>query len=108
MCVRVGPCAESRLKRHGDLGLRRYGTLLLKHLAEDHSGRPTFSDGVPREELSQSKVRSILLRVAVLHLIKKKVQGNRSPKPALFFAPSMANLVAETIPLEGRWTRFDM
>ena len=99
-----GPYAETRLKKHGDSGLRRYGTL--KHLSEDPNGKSTFSDGVPREELSQKKIRSVLLRMAVLHLVKKKVRGNRSPKPALLFAPAMANLVAETIPLEGRWTRF--
>ncbi|KAJ8450424.1 hypothetical protein Cgig2_002109 [Carnegiea gigantea] len=49
-----------------------YGILFLSHLAEEFTDSPTFSDGVPKEGL---RVQDVLLRIAVLLLIKDKVKS---------------------------------
>jgi chromodomain-helicase-DNA-binding protein 4 len=50
--------------------LDRYGTLFLSHIAEDINDSPTFYDGVPKEGL---RIQDVLVRLAILHLIRDKV-----------------------------------
>ncbi|CAL5358869.1 unnamed protein product [Camellia sinensis] len=53
-----------------------YGTLFLTHIAEDITDSPTFSDGVPKG----LRIEDVLVRIAVLLLIRDKVKA-ASEKP---------------------------
>lgn len=61
-----------RLKHKSYEEIKLYGTMFLSHLAEDFTDSPTFSDGVPKEGL---RVQDVLVRIAVLLLIRDKVKS---------------------------------
>ncbi|KAL2534409.1 CHD3-type chromatin-remodeling factor PICKLE [Abeliophyllum distichum] len=58
-----------------------YGRLFLSHIAEDITDSPTFSDGVPKEGL---RIQDVLVRIAILMLIRDKVKSSQEGGPALF------------------------
>eukprot|EP01018_Ginkgo_biloba_P007663 Gb_18673 [translate_table: standard] len=60
-----------RMKQKSPEEIKEYGTLFLTHIAEDVTESPTFSDGVPKEGL---RIQDVLVRLAILHLIKDKVK----------------------------------
>jgi len=60
-----------RMKQKTPEEIKEYGTLFLTHIAEDITDSPTFSDGVPKEGL---RIQDVLVRLAILHLIKDKVK----------------------------------
>ncbi|XP_026427276.1 CHD3-type chromatin-remodeling factor PICKLE-like [Papaver somniferum] len=60
-----------RLKQKAYEEIKEYGTLFLSHITEDINDAPCFSDGVPKEGL---RIQDVLVRIAVLMLIKEKVQ----------------------------------
>ncbi|XP_013591527.1 PREDICTED: CHD3-type chromatin-remodeling factor PICKLE [Brassica oleracea var. oleracea] len=52
--------------------IKNYGLRFLKHIVEDKDvNSPTFSDGVPKEEL---KCKDVLARIASVMLVQKKVK----------------------------------
>ncbi|KAF9614280.1 hypothetical protein IFM89_017081 [Coptis chinensis] len=67
-----------RLKQKTFEEIKEYGTLFLSHIAEDITESPSFSDGVPKEGL---RIHDVLVRIAVLLLIKEKVKKLHSEKP---------------------------
>ncbi|KAK3033012.1 hypothetical protein RJ639_037141 [Escallonia herrerae] len=60
-----------RLKQKTFEEIKDYGTLFLSHIAEDITDATTFSDGVPKEGL---RIQDVLVRIAVLLLIRDKVK----------------------------------
>ncbi|CAM8893801.1 unnamed protein product [Rhodiola kirilowii] len=60
-----------RLKQKTFEEIHEYAKLFLTHIVEDVTDSPNFSDGVPKEEL---RVQDVLLRIAVLMLIRNKVK----------------------------------
>lgn len=71
-----------RLKQKTYEEIKEYGTLFLSHLAEEITDSPNFSDGVPKEGL---RVQDVLVRIAVLLLIRDKVKSATGcPDDALF------------------------
>ncbi|XP_059642926.1 CHD3-type chromatin-remodeling factor PICKLE [Cornus florida] len=71
-----------RLKQKTFEEIKDYGTLFLTHIAEDITDSPTFSDGVPKEGL---RIHDVLVRIAVLLLIRDKVKVSlEKPGPHLF------------------------
>ncbi|KAJ8421601.1 hypothetical protein Cgig2_025730 [Carnegiea gigantea] len=69
-----------RLKQKTYEEIRDYGRLFLSHLAEEITDSPTFSDGVPKEGL---RVQDVLVRIAVLLLIRDKEGETREEKPGV-------------------------
>ncbi|XP_057522880.1 CHD3-type chromatin-remodeling factor PICKLE-like isoform X2 [Amaranthus tricolor] len=61
-----------RLKQKTYEEIKEYGLLFLSHLAEEISDSPNFSDGVPKDGL---RVQDVLVRIAVLLLIREKVKS---------------------------------
>ncbi|KAL5071495.1 hypothetical protein RYX36_022382 [Vicia faba] len=61
----------SHIKQKTYEEIKEYGTLFLSHIAEEINDSPTFSDGVPKEGL---RIQDVLVRIAVLLLIKEKVK----------------------------------
>ncbi|KAJ7966246.1 CHD3-type chromatin-remodeling factor PICKLE [Quillaja saponaria] len=71
-----------RMKQKTYEEIRNYGALFLSHIAEDITDSPTFSDGVPKEGL---RIPDVLVRIAVLMLIREKVKfSSESPGAPLF------------------------
>lgn len=60
-----------RLKPKSAEEIKDYGALFLSHISEGVTESPTFSDGVPKEGL---RIQDILVRLAILHLIRNKVK----------------------------------
>ncbi|OVA08625.1 SNF2-related [Macleaya cordata] len=60
-----------RMKQKTFEEIKEYGILFLSHIAEDITESPSFSDGVPKEGL---RIQDVLIRIAVLLLIKDKVK----------------------------------
>ncbi|KAF7817290.1 CHD3-type chromatin-remodeling factor PICKLE isoform X1 [Senna tora] len=72
----------SRMKQKTYEEIREYGILFLTHISEEVTEAPTFSDGVPKEGL---RVQDVLIRIAVLSLITKKVKfASENPGTPLF------------------------
>ncbi|XP_043696234.1 CHD3-type chromatin-remodeling factor PICKLE [Telopea speciosissima] len=80
-----------RLKQKTFEEIKEYGTLFLSHIAEDITNSPTFSDGVPKEGL---RIQDVLVRIAVLTLIRDKVKL-LSEKPG---TPLFADDIASRFP----------
>ncbi|XP_008377664.3 CHD3-type chromatin-remodeling factor PICKLE isoform X3 [Malus domestica] len=60
----------------------RYAKLFLEHIAEGDNDSPTFADGVPKDGL---RIGDVLIRVATLMLVKKRVEAAlRNPGAPLF------------------------
>ncbi|XP_050157990.1 CHD3-type chromatin-remodeling factor PICKLE-like isoform X3 [Malus sylvestris] len=60
----------------------RYAKLFLEHIAEGDNDSPTFADGVPKDGL---RIGDVLIRVATLMLVKKRVEAAlRNPGASLF------------------------
>ncbi|CAI9759692.1 unnamed protein product [Fraxinus pennsylvanica] len=70
-----------RLKQKSYEEIRDYGRLFLSHIAEDITDSPTFSDGVPKEGL---RIPDVLVRIAVLMLIRDKVKSLQEGGSAFF------------------------
>lgn len=71
-----------RLKQKTLEEVKEYGTLFLTHISEDITDSPSFSDGVPKEGL---RIQDVLVRIAVLHLIRDKVKlHSENPGSPLF------------------------
>ncbi|CAI9772930.1 unnamed protein product [Fraxinus pennsylvanica] len=70
-----------RLKQKSYEEIRDYGRLFLSHIAEDITDSPTFSDGVPKEGL---RIQDVLVRIAILMLIRDKVKSSQEVGSALF------------------------
>ncbi|XP_058067586.1 CHD3-type chromatin-remodeling factor PICKLE [Magnolia sinica] len=60
-----------RMKQKSLEEIKEYGILFLSHIAEDITNSPSFSDGVPKEGL---RIQDVLVRVAILHLMRDKVK----------------------------------
>uniref|UniRef100_A0A2C9UD31 CHD3-type chromatin-remodeling factor PICKLE n=1 Tax=Manihot esculenta TaxID=3983 RepID=A0A2C9UD31_MANES len=60
-----------RMKQKTYEEIRDYGVLFLSHITEDIADSPNFADGVPKEGL---RVQDVLVRIAVLLLIRDKVK----------------------------------
>ncbi|CAJ1973658.1 unnamed protein product [Sphenostylis stenocarpa] len=72
----------SRLKQKTYEEIKDYGTLFLSHIAEDITDSSTFTDGVPKEGL---RIQDVLVRIAVLLLIRDKVKfASQHPQTPLF------------------------
>lgn len=72
----------SRMKQKTYEEIKDYGTLFLSHIAEDISDSSTFTDGVPKEGL---RIQDVLVRIAVLLLIRDKVRfASEHPQTPLF------------------------
>ncbi|CAK8569972.1 unnamed protein product [Lathyrus sativus] len=72
----------SHIKQKNYEEIKEYGTLFLSHIAEEINDSPTFSDGVPKEGL---RIQDVLVRIAVLLLIKEKVKfASENPGTPLF------------------------
>ncbi|CAL0323181.1 unnamed protein product [Lupinus luteus] len=72
----------ARIKQKSVDEIRQYGVLFLSHIAEDITDSPTYSDGVPKEGL---RIPDLLVRIAVLDLIKEKVKfATENPGTQLF------------------------
>ncbi|XWS17860.1 hypothetical protein CRYUN_Cryun33cG0104600 [Craigia yunnanensis] len=72
----------SRLKQKTYEEIKDYGILFLKHIAEDITDSPTFSDGVPKDGL---RIQDVLVRIAVLLLVSKKVKSaSENPGTRIF------------------------
>ncbi|XP_050891252.1 CHD3-type chromatin-remodeling factor PICKLE isoform X2 [Lathyrus oleraceus] len=72
----------SNIKQKTYEEIKEYGTLFLSHIAEEINDSPTFSDGVPKEGL---RIQDVLVRIAVLLLIKEKVKfASENPGTPLF------------------------
>ncbi|PIN15481.1 putative helicase [Handroanthus impetiginosus] len=61
-----------RLKQKTKKEIADYGTLFLKHISEEITDSPTFSDGVPKEGL---RIEDVLVRIGTLSLIRDKVKA---------------------------------
>ncbi|KAK1275276.1 CHD3-type chromatin-remodeling factor PICKLE [Acorus gramineus] len=71
-----------RLKQKSLREVKEYGTLFLSHIVEDITSSPSFSDGVPKEGL---RVHDVLVRIAILQLIRDKVKRQlENPGAPLF------------------------
>ncbi|XP_048331491.2 CHD3-type chromatin-remodeling factor PICKLE isoform X2 [Ziziphus jujuba] len=73
----------SRMKQKTYEEIKDYGTLFLSHIAEDITDSPTFSDGVPKEGL---RIQDVLVRIAVLMLIRDKAKNSSENAGAPLFA----------------------
>ncbi|XP_045804339.1 CHD3-type chromatin-remodeling factor PICKLE isoform X2 [Trifolium pratense] len=72
----------SRMKQKTYEEIKDYGTLFLSHIAEDITDSSTFTDGVPKEGL---RIQDVLVRIAVLLLIRDKVKfATEHPQTPLF------------------------
>ncbi|XP_024982833.1 CHD3-type chromatin-remodeling factor PICKLE [Cynara cardunculus var. scolymus] len=72
----------SRLKQKSYEEIKVYGTLFLSHISEDITDASTFSDGVPKEGL---RIEDVLVRIAVLLLVRDKVKcSSENPSAPLF------------------------
>ncbi|RDY08117.1 CHD3-type chromatin-remodeling factor PICKLE, partial [Mucuna pruriens] len=72
----------SRMKQKSYEEIEEYGKLFLSHIAEDITDSPTFTDGVPKEG---PRIQDILVRIAVLLLIRDKVKSaSENPHTRLF------------------------
>ncbi|KAK7311902.1 hypothetical protein RJT34_10364 [Clitoria ternatea] len=72
----------SRMKQKTYDEIKDYGTLFLSHIAEDITDSSTFTDGVPKEGL---RIQDVLVRIAVLLLIRDKVKfASQHPQTPLF------------------------
>ncbi|PON99206.1 histone H3-K9 methyltransferase [Trema orientale] len=60
-----------------------YGTLFLTHITEEITDSPTFSDGVPKDGL---RIQDVLVRIAVLMLVREKVMSALENSGAPLFA----------------------
>ncbi|KAK9280656.1 hypothetical protein L1049_014353 [Liquidambar formosana] len=60
-----------RLKQKTFKEIKEYGIIFLTHIAEPITESPFFSDGVPKEDL---RISDVLVRIAVLLLIRDKVK----------------------------------
>ncbi|KAI7747238.1 hypothetical protein M8C21_002030 [Ambrosia artemisiifolia] len=72
----------SRLKQKSYEEIKLYGTLFLSHISEDITDAATFSDGVPKEGL---RIEDVLVRIAVLLLIRDKVKNSPENQSAPLF-----------------------
>ncbi|KAL6502117.1 hypothetical protein OROGR_027250 [Orobanche gracilis] len=63
---------EKRLKQKTSEEIKDYGILFLKHISEDITDSPTFSDGVPKEGL---RIDDVLVRLGTLTLFRDKVEA---------------------------------
>lgn len=72
-----------RLKQKSYEEIKEYGMLFLSHIAEDITELPTFSDGVPKEGL---RIQDVLVRIAVLMLMREKVKAFSRPAGLHLFA----------------------
>nr|XP_043610939.1 CHD3-type chromatin-remodeling factor PICKLE [Erigeron canadensis] len=70
-----------RLKQKSYEEIKAYGTLFLSHISEDITDAATFSDGVPKEGL---RIEDVLVRIAVLLLVRDKVKGPENATAPLF------------------------
>ncbi|XP_024359262.1 CHD3-type chromatin-remodeling factor PICKLE isoform X2 [Physcomitrium patens] len=73
-----------RLKPKTPEEIKDYGTLFLSHIAEDINDSPFFSDGVPKEGL---RIQDVLVRLAILHLIRDKVKALSEDPSIPLFSP---------------------
>ncbi|XP_073223963.1 CHD3-type chromatin-remodeling factor PICKLE isoform X2 [Cicer arietinum] len=72
----------SHIKQKTYEEIKEYGTLFLSHIAEDINDSSSFSDGVPKEGL---QIQDVLIRIAVLLLIREKVKfASENPGTPLF------------------------
>ncbi|XP_014500998.1 CHD3-type chromatin-remodeling factor PICKLE isoform X5 [Vigna radiata var. radiata] len=72
----------SRMKQKTYEEIKDYGTLFLSHISEDITESSTFSDGVPKDGL---RIQDVLVRIAVLLLIRDKVKfASQNPQTPLF------------------------
>ncbi|KAK8465456.1 hypothetical protein PHAVU_009G088700 [Phaseolus vulgaris] len=72
----------SRMKQKTYEEIKDYGTLFLSHIAEDITESSTFTDGVPKDGL---RIQDVLVRIAVLLLIRDKVKfASQHPQTSLF------------------------
>ncbi|XP_076940431.1 CHD3-type chromatin-remodeling factor PICKLE-like [Bidens hawaiensis] len=72
----------SRLKQKSYEEIKAYGKLFLAHISEDMTDAVTFSDGVPKEGL---RIEDVLVRIAVLLLVRDKVKSSPENPPAPLF-----------------------
>lgn len=72
-----------RLKQKSYKEIKEYGILFLTHIAEDITESPTFSDGVPKEDL---RIPDVLVRIAVLLLIRDKVKSSSETSGSPLFS----------------------
>nr|XP_016486927.1 PREDICTED: CHD3-type chromatin-remodeling factor PICKLE-like [Nicotiana tabacum] len=77
-----------RLKQKTYEEIRDYGNLFLSHIAEDITESPTFTDGVPKEGL---RIQDVLLRIAVLLLIRDKVKASSEETNGPLFAKDIVS-----------------
>ncbi|OIT02582.1 chd3-type chromatin-remodeling factor pickle, partial [Nicotiana attenuata] len=77
-----------RLKQKTYEEIRDYGNLFLSHIAEDITESPTFTDGVPKEGL---RIQDVLLRIAVLLLIRDKVKASSEETNGPHFAKDIVS-----------------
>ncbi|KAJ4952799.1 hypothetical protein NE237_029631 [Protea cynaroides] len=77
-----------RLKQKTFEEIKEYGTLFLSHIAEDITGSPTFLDDVPKEGL---RIQDVLVRIAVLTLIRDKVKLLSEKPGMLLFADDIVS-----------------
>ncbi|XXG40563.1 hypothetical protein AAC387_Pa01g1247 [Persea americana] len=81
-----------RLKQKTSEEIHEYGHLFLTHIAEEITDSPSFLDGVPKEGL---RIPDVLVRIAVLHLIREKVQlHSEKPGTPLFAEDILSRLPA--------------
>ncbi|XP_050216353.1 CHD3-type chromatin-remodeling factor PICKLE [Mercurialis annua] len=71
-----------RLKQKSYEEIRDYGILFLSHITEEITDSPNFSDGVPKEGL---RIQDVLVRIAVLLLIRDKVKFATGKSGILLF-----------------------
>ncbi|BAT78110.1 CHD3-type chromatin-remodeling factor [Vigna angularis] len=72
----------SRMKQKTYEEIKDYGTLFLSHISEDITESSTFTDGVPKDGL---RIQDVLVRIAVLLLIRDKVKfASQHPQTPLF------------------------
>ncbi|XP_015079213.1 CHD3-type chromatin-remodeling factor PICKLE isoform X1 [Solanum pennellii] len=77
-----------RLKQKTYEEIKDYGFLFLSHIAEDITESPTFRDGVPKEGL---RIPDVLLRIAVLLLIRDKVKAFSEETTSPLFAKDIVS-----------------
>ncbi|KAK9947186.1 hypothetical protein M0R45_012620 [Rubus argutus] len=71
-----------RMKQKTYEEIKDYGIQFMKHIIEDITDSPTFSDGVPKEGL---RIPDVLVRIAVLSMIHQKVKfAMENPGASLF------------------------
>ncbi|KAG0608643.1 hypothetical protein M758_8G121700 [Ceratodon purpureus] len=72
-----------RLKPKTHEEIKEYGHLFLSHIAEEINDTPFFSDGCPKEGL---RIQDVLVRLAILHLMRDKVKVTTEDPGILFSA----------------------